>query len=752
MDGIKKKKKKSRKSKHKDRSSKLTEENGAEHTTPQDEDAVRPSKRKRESEFEPKKKKTKKTKTHHTADDYSSGAAIHAVEDEQNQSAQLQQELPEPEESSNRDPNDVKATSVATPAPQVDDVGYETTGELNKKGKLKKQRGSRIGGKNNLKVGFFTSSEVERLETHKLDFCNLHGLSGQQFDEMIQHSERQKDPFPCSPSICSKTEFWADIYGIIPDRDRRSVYRFMRRHFQVTTQKPHEWTDEQDEELVTMIADHGPRWAFIAKLLGRSDDDVTQRWKNKLEHRGTMNRGAWHEEETRAFLEAMRLVWEGYKQILHEGAGNDMYELDEKLVGWGAVSNSMNNMRSRQQCADKWRKLRRAVMAKRAAGFPDAVFDCTKVKKSRTHNTEPKKEAKSSEYVNDEDDDDDGNVGEDSLPPTAPATPAPEHGFADQQMEMVEIKLQTQREPEPSEQESSPPQQDIEIQDDPEPEVNHETPEPESPAPANNTTSPAPPATPLSASGQKRNEGRMARIKEKIKAANKANSSKKRRRSEVEQSNEPEQSNELEQSNEPEPEPEPEAPHEQSLSTEQLPKRERRAAKKEKKRKKREKKEREERERLEAEAAEAAAQQGSEKKKAKKHKKNKQATDSSELVEATAASTPEKRRKKKQTTDPAELIEAIVGATPEKQKKKRRQSDAEPNGTATEEREVVEPSPKKHHAEKQKATEQEDHSAVDQRVHENSTTAVEPSRRESSLPGGFSDDSESIKSEETDSD
>lgn len=576
-----KKKKKTRKSKHKEHSSPAAPENDVESPAQQDEELSRPTKRKHESEHEHKKKKKKK---HHVAENNVNGASVSDAERDQDQPLISQPEEPATEKPPNPMPNGVANPTVPTPSSQANSVGYETTGELKKNGQPKKQRGSRIGGKKNLKVGFFVPDEVERLEKFKLEFCNFHHLPGQKFDEMVQHSERDGGQFPCPSSITSKNEFWADIYGVLPDRDRRSVYRFMRRHFQDTMQKPHEWTPEQEDELVALHAEHGPKWTYIAKLLGRSDDDVTQRWKNKLEHRGTMNRGPWSEEELRSFLEAMRVVWEGYRQILHDGAGKDMYEMDEKLVGWGGVSSTMKHVRSRQQCADKWRKIRKAVMAKRAAGFPDAVFDCDKAAKQHTRWNERAAQMKSKEFVTEDDDDNEGNVGDDSLPTSSATTPAPKFGFADQQKIIAMVAQATE---EASAEISSSPHHGTQSNAEHESEVNDPPKEPDTSA-----------------------------------ATVRGKSSKKRKRVEAEE----------------QPEPEPEMTEEPSPSADKQSKRER---KREKKRKKKEKKEREERER-------AAAQQAAEsEKKAKKHKKSRKSTDAVGVVETPAAATPDKKRKKK---------------------------------------------------------------------------------------------------------
>ncbi|KAJ5960510.1 uncharacterized protein N7479_007660 [Penicillium vulpinum] len=274
-------------------------------------------------------------------------------------------------------------------------------------GTANRVRGSRTREKDNLKIGFYTPEEVGKIEAYKLNFCTMHGISSIKFDEMIQHSERGGNgEFPLT-DVISKSDFWNEIYALVPDRDRRSVYRFMRRHFQASSQKAHDWSKEQDDELIELHAKHGPKWTYIGKLIGRSDDDVTQRWKNKLEHQGTMNRGAWGEEETRIFLNAMESTWLTMRPVLGDKAGKDMYELDERLVVWGNVSKAMGHLRSRQQCADKWRKVVRQVMLLRANGQPGAVFDPKIAAKKNSHwNLRLEARRKSSQFVDDDSDDD----------------------------------------------------------------------------------------------------------------------------------------------------------------------------------------------------------------------------------------------------------------------------------------------------------------------------------------------------------
>ncbi|PKX98145.1 MYB DNA-binding domain protein [Aspergillus novofumigatus IBT 16806] len=267
-------------------------------------------------------------------------------------------------------------------------------------------------GKTDKMIGFFAPSEVSALETFKLQFCNQHAISSDRFDRMVQHVDRRKDSgWPCD-EIIKKPDFWQQIYDVLPSRDRRSVYRFMRRHFQDSSQKPHHWTHEQDDELIELVGRYGPRFAHIAKLLGRVEDDVVQRWKNRLEHRSTMRRGAWSEEEVRGLLDALQASWNNLRKD-GQDVGRDIYEMDEGLVSWGTVSNKLQNCRSRQQCADKWRKIRRKIMGQRSTGNQNAVYDpATEAKpqgraKSITlaEQMEMERMLKSSEYVDSEDGD-----------------------------------------------------------------------------------------------------------------------------------------------------------------------------------------------------------------------------------------------------------------------------------------------------------------------------------------------------------
>ncbi|KAL2827855.1 hypothetical protein BJY01DRAFT_228923 [Aspergillus pseudoustus] len=239
-------------------------------------------------------------------------------------------------------------------------------------------------------VGHFSPVEVETLESFKLDFCNMNNCSTVIFDQMVQHG-RQKT-FPGQQWI-SKGAFWKSAFEVLPTRDRRSVLRFMKRHFQASDQKSHVWTEEQDAELIALVAEHGTKFAFIADMLGRSSDDVVQRWKNRLEHQDKRKTGSWSKRELDALQKALTLAWTRSKDQGLD-VGPDIYEMDESLISWGQVSKAMGHVRSRQQCADKWRRLRNRLGS---ASLPN----------SRSATPTSSRKAKSAKYVESDGDDSD---------------------------------------------------------------------------------------------------------------------------------------------------------------------------------------------------------------------------------------------------------------------------------------------------------------------------------------------------------
>ncbi|KAL5043524.1 hypothetical protein BDW71DRAFT_187873 [Aspergillus fruticulosus] len=297
----------------------------------------------------------------------------------------------------------IESDYKTSPSPALSTGGSQAKGRLNRSNGAINAKGT---------TGAFLPHEVEALEDFKVEFCNANACSTTTFDLMVQHGK--EGPFP-GPNGIGKRTFWQQVHKILPGRDRRSVYRFMKRHFQASGQKPHEWTEEQEDELVVLYQQHGPKWAHIAEMLGRSGDDVVQRWKNRLEHRDTMKTGPWSDEETSQLKDALRSAWD---KLRSEGidVGENIYEMDESLISWSQISKSMRHARSRQQCADKWRRL------KLTAAGPSQANSRTNSRSATPHSAKPEysKNYKSAAYVFSSEDESESDSKPEAGPKTSP--------------------------------------------------------------------------------------------------------------------------------------------------------------------------------------------------------------------------------------------------------------------------------------------------------------------------------------------
>ncbi|KAJ5888450.1 hypothetical protein N7495_008491 [Penicillium taxi] len=359
-------KKKSKRKPHKSNADESSQDLDIENH--QEEETMRHSKRKQdddtESDSAPKKAR-KSLKSHKSTQD-----------DAEIQTSNSR--LPTPEDTEETEENSAQPTTEDT-----NDLA------LDSRGRPRKPRKSRQSEKNNNTIGFFGAEEVQRLEAFKVAFCNEHGLSPSMFDDAIQHSTPNGSGWPgfeCASDLGKKQQFWARIHEVLPRRDTRSLSRFARRHFQGSLQKAHEWSKEQEEELIALYQKFGSRFAYIARLIGRSEDDVVQRWKNRLQHRHVQKRGFWTEKEARTLMNLVEDVWKTNK-MLGIDVGKDVYEMRLSDINWGNISNKMKNTRSRQQTADKWRKILAIVRRRRMNGDPDAVYDPATVDRKRGSQT-----------------------------------------------------------------------------------------------------------------------------------------------------------------------------------------------------------------------------------------------------------------------------------------------------------------------------------------------------------------------------
>ncbi|RAO65380.1 uncharacterized protein BHQ10_001392 [Talaromyces amestolkiae] len=282
-------------------------------------------------------------------------------------------------------------------------------------------RPGHVSSTNDKRTGLFSPEEIEALEQYKLWFCNYYHITADVFDASIQSAKSSKNGiFLQDRPPVDERSFWQEIYGQIPDRDRRSIARFCRRHFS-NAYKPHQWTTADDDELERLHSMYGTKWAIIARDMERTYDDVVQRWKNKVEHRHTMKMGPWDDDEIDKLIQNLEDTRKAWLRLgrTKEDIGKDIYELPDELIAWGKISERFEHTRSRQQVADKWRKIKRIVLERRADGYEDAVWESSlqpkggKRSKSRPVSVESEKRVFiSNEMVDSSDEDEDQNKKE----------------------------------------------------------------------------------------------------------------------------------------------------------------------------------------------------------------------------------------------------------------------------------------------------------------------------------------------------
>jgi hypothetical protein len=239
-------------------------------------------------------------------------------------------------------------------------------------------RPGHVSSTNSKRTGLFSPEEIETLEQFKLAFCSQFHITADMFDASVQSAQKIKGGiFLLDTPPIEYKKFWQEIYGQIPDRDQKSINRFCRRHFS-NAYKPHQWTTADDDELERLHSIYGTKWAVIARDMERTYDDVVQRWKNKVELRHTMKLGPWDDDEINKLIECLehtRNLQLSKLERTEEDIGKDIYELPDECIAWGRISDRFQHTRSRQQVADKWRKIKRIVLERRADGYEDAVWE-----------------------------------------------------------------------------------------------------------------------------------------------------------------------------------------------------------------------------------------------------------------------------------------------------------------------------------------------------------------------------------------
>lgn len=208
--------------------------------------------------------------------------------------------------------------------------------------RLKAKSGTRTSS-DNKKTGRFSKKENQEMERFKQGWCVQYQIDERTFNNCI--NRRRKSGFPPSVDF-TKSQMLEEFLEVLPDRDKRSMFRYKERNWQNVEATPYEWTNEQDRELQALVEEHGSKWTTIADHLGRGQDDVAQRWRNHIANKDTMRTGNWSGEEIQELRNAI--------EDASYSAGDNL-TVDQ--ISWDSVSKMMRGSRTAQQCAGKWQKL-----------------------------------------------------------------------------------------------------------------------------------------------------------------------------------------------------------------------------------------------------------------------------------------------------------------------------------------------------------------------------------------------------------
>lgn len=192
-------------------------------------------------------------------------------------------------------------------------------------------------------TGRMSDEEVHILLSWRDSFCEEHGLSHHEFNEMMEVS-CHRGTTSWRYNFINKDEFMRQYYDQLPHRNRRSLLRFRERRFQNVERGS--WTEDDNKELRQLVAQLGPKWVEIGRMIGRTADDVSQRWRHRLNYGHEMRSGEWTDDEMQQLDDEVEAF------AVSKNTTTDDTDL---VIPWQAISTKLGNGRTAQQCANRWR-------------------------------------------------------------------------------------------------------------------------------------------------------------------------------------------------------------------------------------------------------------------------------------------------------------------------------------------------------------------------------------------------------------
>ncbi|OAP65314.1 hypothetical protein AYL99_01286 [Fonsecaea erecta] len=192
------------------------------------------------------------------------------------------------------------------------------------------------------RTGAFSQAEANKLNKWRDRFCAYHNISRIQFNDMMTDTLARGKGSSWNWPFITRAEFLKEYMDVLPDRNKRSLLRYRERHFQ-NVEGSRNWTAEDDQDLIRLHKELGPKWAEIARRLTRTVDAVSQRWWHKLRY-GEVDTGEWSKAEDVKLSQIL-------DELRHDSTGN---EVQDHRIPWNKVSERMGT-RSAQQCSNHYR-------------------------------------------------------------------------------------------------------------------------------------------------------------------------------------------------------------------------------------------------------------------------------------------------------------------------------------------------------------------------------------------------------------
>jgi len=207
-------------------------------------------------------------------------------------------------------------------------------------------------------------SKVEDLQLNNAieQYRTQHNLSQRDLERLIFNSRQMK----------GHSGFWTTITSTLPHRDFKSVNARVRRIYNPLGRQG-QWTEHEDNKLLAAVNSLGASWEKAGRLVGRTGQDCKDRYRNHLACEEAHAFGKWSEEEE---VHLTRVVTE-----LTDESRDHVRQTDF----WMDVQKKMGNMRTRQQCRDKWvHSLSKTVKNEGKALHWSRADTCTLVHKVRS--------------------------------------------------------------------------------------------------------------------------------------------------------------------------------------------------------------------------------------------------------------------------------------------------------------------------------------------------------------------------------